>query len=176
MNYCKKCVYPISAVGLSLSEEGICSACEAHEVSENSPEADWGRRKDIFEDILENRLSTKKEKGNYDCVIGVSGGKDSFFQANKMSEDYKLKPLLVTYHGNNYLPEGDFNRDLMRQVLDADHLVFGPSVKKLKELNKFGLVSNPIECWIPTIIIALNPAMINRKIIKFELFVILFSK
>ena len=47
MNYCKKCVYPISAVGLSLSDEGICSACEAHEVSENSPEADWGRRKEI---------------------------------------------------------------------------------------------------------------------------------
>ena len=138
MNYCKKCVYPVSAVGLSLNDDGVCSACEAHEVSKNSPEADWGRRKKIFENILENRLSNKIENENYDCVIGVSGGKDSFFQAHKMIEDYNLKPLLVTYHGNNYLPEGDYNRDLMRQVLDADHLVFGPSVKKLIELNKFG--------------------------------------
>ena len=47
-----------------------------------------------------------------------------------------MKPLLVTYHGNNYLPEGDYNRDRMRQVFDADHLVFGPSVDVLKKLNR----------------------------------------
>jgi hypothetical protein len=42
----------------------------------------------------------------------------------------------VTYHGNNYLPEGDYNRDRMRHVFNADHLVFGPSVGVLKKLNR----------------------------------------
>ena len=48
---------------------------------------------------------------------------------------YGLKPLLVTYHGDNFLPEGDYNRDRMREVFDVDHIVFGPSQKKLKILN-----------------------------------------
>lgn len=138
MTYCKKCVYPAAAVGLSVNSSGICSACESHAVAEKSPVTDWDRRKKTFEKILEERLAKKRDKDNYDCVIGVSGGKDSFYQAHFMIEEYGLKPLLVTYHGNNYLPEGDYNRDLMRQVLDADHLVFGPSIKKLKALNKFG--------------------------------------
>ena len=43
--------------------------------------------------------------------------------------------MLVTYHGDNFLPEGDYNRDRMREVFDVDHIVFGPSQKKLKILN-----------------------------------------
>ena len=54
----------------------------------------------------------KNNKSNYDCIIPVSGGKDSFYQIHLMCKEYNLKPLLVTYHGNNYLPEGDYNRDL----------------------------------------------------------------
>jgi hypothetical protein len=53
-----------------------------------------------------------------------------------MIKEFGLKPLLVTYHGNNYLPEGDYNRDRMREVFDADHLVLGPSVEVLKKLNR----------------------------------------
>jgi N-acetyl sugar amidotransferase len=50
--------------------------------------------------------------------------------------NYGLKPLLVTYHGNNYLPEGQRNLDRMRSELNVDHLIFGPSVKVLKKLNR----------------------------------------
>ena len=138
MKYCKKCVYPLSAVAISFNENGICSACEAHEIAEKSQITDWERRKLVFEKILEESLKNKKDKNNYDCLIGVSGGKDSYYQVHKMIKDYNLKPLLVTYHGNNYLPDGDYNRDRMRQVFDADHIVFGPSVEVLKKLNKFG--------------------------------------
>ena len=42
----------------------------------------------------------------------------------------------MTYHGNNFLPEGDFNRDMMRHNFDADHIVWGPSVEVLKKLNR----------------------------------------
>jgi N-acetyl sugar amidotransferase len=73
--------------------------------------------------------------GNYDCVIPVSGGKDSYYQVH-VAISHGLKPLLVTYHGNNYLPEGDFNRDRMREVFDVDHLVLGPSVEVLKKMNR----------------------------------------
>jgi len=134
MRYCKRCVYPEVSVNLHLDEEGICSACRAHERTEQLSKEFWTRRKKRFEQILEE--TQRINKSDYDCIIPVSGGKDSYYQAHLITKEYGLKPLLVTYNGNNYLPEGDFNRDRMRHVFDADHLVFGPSVDVLKKLNR----------------------------------------
>ncbi len=130
--YCKNCVYPTNAVALSVNENGICSACEYHEAYNSISKSEWKERKKKFEDILKSY----KSNTNYDCIIPVSGGKDSYYQAHVIVKEYNLKPLLVTYDGNNYLPEGIYNRDKMREVFDADHLIFGPSVKSLKELNR----------------------------------------
>jgi N-acetyl sugar amidotransferase len=134
MRYCSKCVYPEVAVNLNLDEGDACSSCRTFEKAKNSTPIDWTRRKKKFEEIIEETL--KNNKSNYDCLIPVSGGKDSYFQTHTIVKEYGLKPLLVTYHGNNYLPEGDYNRDRMRQVFDADHLVFGPSIETLKKLNR----------------------------------------
>lgn len=132
--YCKKCVYPVNAVALNLDDDGICSACRSHEQVEQLTQEQWDVRKRKFEQTIAEL--TKNNTSNYDCVIPVSGGKDSFYQTHMMVAEYGLKPLLVTYHGNNYLPEGDYNRDLMRKAFDADHIVFGPGVETLKKLNR----------------------------------------
>lgn len=137
MGYCKRCVYPESAVNLQFDEDGVCSSCRVFEKFEKLSKKFWKKRKERFEQIVEETL--KKRKGrlsNYDCIIPVSGGKDSYYQTHVIAKQYGLKPLLVTYHGNNYLPEGDYNRDRMRHVFDADHLVFGPSIEVLKKLNR----------------------------------------
>ena len=134
VTYCKRCVYPTSTVLLEIDEQGICSSCRVSERFNALSDTFWGERKDRFEKILAPYINNNNS--NYDCLIPVSGGKDSFYQTHLMCKEYGLKPLLMTYHGNNYLPEGDHNRDLMRQVFDADHIVWGPSVDTLKKLNK----------------------------------------
>jgi N-acetyl sugar amidotransferase len=132
--YCARCVYSSATVNLDIDEEGVCSSCRAAErVAALTPEF-WARRRQSFEQILE--ASVNRRAANYDCIIPVSGGKDSYYQAHLIASEYGLKPLLVTYHGNNYLPEGDYNRDRMRHVFDADHMVFGPSVDVLRKLNR----------------------------------------
>jgi N-acetyl sugar amidotransferase len=134
MKYCSRCVYPEAAVMLDVDEEGVCSACRVTEQFMSIPANVWAARKRKFEEIVDSM--TKMNTSNYDCVIPVSGGKDSYFQTHLMAVKYGLKPLLVTYHGNNYLPEGDYNRDRMRHAFNADHIVFGPSVEALKKLNR----------------------------------------
>ena len=123
----------MSAVQLDLSDE-ICSACRTAEQFEEIPVTTWNQRKERFAEIVS--MYKKANDSDYDCIIPVSGGKDSYYQAHVICKEFGLKPLLVTYHGNNYLPEGDYNRDRMRHVFDADHIVFGPSVDVLKELNR----------------------------------------
>jgi N-acetyl sugar amidotransferase len=134
MQYCKRCVYPMSAVALQVDEEGICSACRVSEQSHELNSGIWEKKQKQFSALIESQ--TKNNTSDYDCIIPVSGGKDSYYQTHKLAVEYGLKPLLVTYHGNNYLPEGDYNRDRMRHAFNADHLVFGPSVEVLKKLNR----------------------------------------
>ena len=134
ITYCSNCVYPVNAVNLNLDENGVCTSCKTATTFEELSSDFWIERKAKFEKLI-NQYK-KDNNSNYDCLIPVSGGKDSFYQAHVIAKEYGLKPLLMTYHGNNYLPEGDRNRDLMRHVFDADHIVWGPSVEVLKKLNK----------------------------------------
>ncbi len=131
VSFCKSCVMPTNSVALSVNEDNICSACEYHKVYQSITDDEWEIRKKKFQKII----NENKSQNNYDCIIPVSGGKDSYFQTHKIVKEFNLKPLLVTYDGNNYLPEGIINRDNMRKVFDADHLIFGPSVKSLVDLN-----------------------------------------
>ncbi|MDC3257903.1 N-acetyl sugar amidotransferase [Flavobacteriales bacterium] len=134
MNYCKKCVYPFATVNLNVDDDGVCSACKSSESFSELDPGFWEHREKKFKKLISRYL--KNNKSNYDCLIPVSGGKDSFYQTHLMAKEYGLKPLLMTYHGNNFLPEGDFNRELMRHSFDADHIVWGPSVEVLKKLNR----------------------------------------
>lgn len=134
ITYCSNCVYPVNAVNLNFDENGVCTSCKTAQTFEEISSDYWIERKAKFEKLI-NQYK-KDNNPNYDCLIPVSGGKDSFYQAHVIAKEYGLKPLLMTYHGGNYLPEGDRNRDLMRNVFDADHIVWGPSVEVLKKLNK----------------------------------------
>ena len=131
IKYCKNCVYPETKPDLSLDENGICDACRYTDVKDTT---DWNARRKELEEVF-NEFKNK-DGSNYDCVIPVSGGKDSYFQTHIITKEFNLKPLLVTYNGNNYLPEGEKNRDKMKEVFDADHITWGPSVEVLKKLNR----------------------------------------
>ena len=107
MNYCKTCLYPSKTVNLNFHKSEMCSACLAHEKYNKISAKEWSVRKKKFINILKE--SKKNNKSEYDCIIPVSGGKDSYYQTHVIVNELGLKPLLVTYHGNNYLPEADIN-------------------------------------------------------------------
>jgi len=136
MNYCRNCVYPFATVNLHVGGDGVCSSCRTFEKFEALTDEFWAKRKKKFDEIIHETV--KDNTSNYDCLIPVSGGKDSYYQAHVIAAEYGLKPLLMTYHGNNFLPEGDYNRDRMREVFNADHIVWGPNIEVLKKLNRLG--------------------------------------
>ena len=128
--WCSNCLNNSLRPRISFDEKGWCNACQW---MEEKKKINWGKRRKELVQIIKKFKSSSA----YDCIVPVSGGKDSFYRAHIMATKYGLKPLLMTYHGNNFLPEGDFNRDLMREVFDADHIVWGPSISVLKKLNVF---------------------------------------
>lgn len=133
VRYCTRCVYPsAAATPLTFDEAGVCSGCV---VALQKTRIDWKERWRMLEDLVSEYRSTS----NYDIVIPVSGGKDSYFQTHVATRLLGLKPLLVTYHGNNYLPEGEYNLERMREVFDCDHIIVRPSVKTVIKMNRVGL-------------------------------------
>lgn len=135
MLYCKHCVYPASsAVPLAFDENGRCSGCRT---AGQRQEIDWTVRKKRFEQLIDRYRS--KDGSNYDCMIPVSGGKDSYFQIHIIKMVYGLNPLLVTYNGNNYTPTGMKNLINMREVFGTDHIFFTPSIEVLKVMNRLGM-------------------------------------
>jgi N-acetyl sugar amidotransferase len=131
VQYCTRCVYPsAAATPITFDERGVCSGCRVAEQKQN---VDWTTRWNwLVETIDEYRTPT-----NYDVVIGVSGGKDSYYQTH-VAKELGLKPLLVTYHGNNYLEDGEYNLDRMRSVFDCDHIIVRPSEHALVRMNRVG--------------------------------------
>ena len=154
MRWCQKCVYPEIAVNNMFDDDGVCSACRVQEEFDELTDEFWAKRREVFQGVVDE--ARDPDAGRYDCVIAVSGGKDSWFQTYVIKELYGLNPLLVTYHGNNYLPEGQRNLDRMREVFDVDHVVVGPGVETLKKLNrlcfkKMGDMNWHAHCGIKTV-------------------------
>jgi N-acetyl sugar amidotransferase len=134
MRYCSRCVYPeATAVPLTFDKNGVCVGCQ---VAEQKKEIDWKKTWEDFKRLM----CDYKSSTNYDCIIGVSGGKDSYYQTHVVVKELGLRPLLVTYHGNNYLPEGEYNLQRMRQVFDCDHLIVRPGEDVLIKMNRLGFL------------------------------------
>lgn len=135
MRYCSRCVYPASsAVPLALDESGMCSGCRT---SSERADIDWAERQQRLVRILERHRRT--DGAGYDCIIPVSGGKDSYFQVHVIKNVLGFRPLLVTYHGNNYTETGMRNLINMRDRFDCDHVFTTPSVNVLKKMNRMGM-------------------------------------
>ena len=90
MKYCKKCVWPESHPGITLDKDGICNVCRHYE---EKPTVDWDKRLEELKRIAS--WAKANSKGTYDCVIGVSGGKDSTRQALYARDVLGLNCLLV---------------------------------------------------------------------------------
>ena len=90
IRYCVRCVMPETKPDLHIDEQGVCNACRSFEHRQN---VDWSARKNQLMGILEQYRSANHS--NYDCIVPVSGGKDSTFQTVKLL-DLGMNPLCVT--------------------------------------------------------------------------------
>ena len=137
VRWCTNCVYPsLSATPMEFDEDGVCMGCRMGSMRVDTPQQEWDRRKSFLVDIFEEARSSDGKR--HDCVIGVSGGKDSYFQTHYIKNVLGYNPLLVTYYGNNYTEAGERNLRRMTDVFDVDHIIYTPGIGLLKKLNRLG--------------------------------------
>jgi len=133
MRYCKKCLYPDTKPQIIFNDEGICSACINHDKKEI---IDWDKKRQEFQEILDKYKS--RNKTNYDCIIPVSGGKDSHYQTYVIKKEFGLNPLVINFHPHDQTELGKRNLENLKKI-GVDCIEFSPNPEVYLKLARFGL-------------------------------------
>lgn len=132
MKYCRRCVMPDTKPDLRIDEEGVCNACRS---LEKRKEVDWKRRAVEFEEVLSKYR--KRDGSNWDCIVPVSGGKDSTCQVIEML-NHGMNPLCVTSTTCDLSEIGRKNIENIKK-LGVDYIEFSPNPLVRRKMNKIGL-------------------------------------
>ena len=148
MQYCKKCLTTNLRPNSSIDNNGICIACNYSSIT--SKKSFLSNLDTLISMIQRNKVRRKKHP-IYDCIVGVSGGKDSTRQAHWVRDRLGLNPLLVCC-GYPPLQMTDIGADNMSNLISMgfDIEVFTPAPQSSAKLSlssfiKFGNVCKSAE-------------------------------
>ncbi|MFW6116911.1 MAG: hypothetical protein ACOC6F_04210 [bacterium] len=112
MDRCTRCVLPASYPGITFDEEGVCTYCRAHV-----------RREYLGESRLREVVDRyRRSDGSYDCIVGLSGGRDSSYLLHYAVKELDLNVLAYTVD-NGFIPDQTkLNIRRMTDLLDVDHI------------------------------------------------------
>lgn len=118
---CTRCLLPSSIKGIVFDAEGVCIHCRNYERDFSDWDSIKERKAQEFKQLTEKAKSLKRP---YDCLIPLSGGKDSTYALYLATKVYKLRALAVTLD-NGYLtnPAKDNIRNALANC-DADHIFY----------------------------------------------------
>jgi N-acetyl sugar amidotransferase len=132
IRYCSNCLLPDTKPDLHFNEAGVCNACANYQAR---PTVDWATRRRELEQILDRY---RNRSGSYwDCIVPVSGGKDSTYQVVQMLE-LGMNPLCVTATTCDLSAIGRRNIENIKS-LGVDYIEISPNPVVRAKLNKIGL-------------------------------------
>ena len=154
MLYCKRCFYPETKPDLRFNSNCICGACE---VFDNRPDRDWN----LLEDQFINYIKENKTHKHFDCIIPVSGGKDSTYQVLKILE-YGFNPLCVTAPTDYMTEIGKRNlQNIIKIGVDHISITVNPEVRK--KINRHSFFSVGDLQWPEHLLINTIPLHIAKN-------------
>ena len=135
MKFCSRCLYSEThPLGITFNNEGLCSGCQIHD-EKNS--LNWNHRLKRLKKIVKEYKSLSGQ--NYDCIVPVSGGYDSYFIMHTVKNILNLNPLAVTYNKYFNTPTGIKNLSNLRIKFDVDILIQNVNPKSVKKITSYTL-------------------------------------
>lgn len=132
MQYCSRCLYSSAhPLNLTFDDEGVCSGCRIHEEKDR---LDWKSRGEKLKGILDGYRNSSGN--NYDCIIPVSGARDSHFIVHTIKRVYGMNPLLVTYNKHYNTAVGIRNLANLRIRFDCDIMMLTVNPGTVKKITR----------------------------------------
>lgn len=142
---CSKCVVPDFLPSVHLDADGVCNHCKLYERIRK----EWIDKKDSLSKEFAGVIKNARHAGrDYDCLVPLSGGKDSTYALYVMAVVHKLKCLAVTFD-NGFL--SDHARSNIRAAIkaaNADHIYYSINPKLLNDLYRLCLLRTGQFCSV----------------------------
>jgi N-acetyl sugar amidotransferase len=133
MKYCERCVMPDTRPGSIFNDEGICQACLNYDKRQKT---DWGKRFKELKALCDNY---RRNDGYYDCIIPVSGGKDSHFLTYTIKEQMGMNPLLICVADPfTHTTVGTHNLKNLSEAFNCDLITFSLSIDLFRRVTRIG--------------------------------------
>ena len=128
--WCNNCLNMSTRPRITFDKRGWCNACQWMEEKKS---LDWSERLSQ----LDKLISKHKDKGPYDCLVAVSGGKDGSYVAHTLKTKYKLKVLTITVRPPLSLEIGAKNLTSFIRS-GYDHIHISPDSEAMRTLDTIG--------------------------------------
>lgn len=134
---CRRCLYTSRhPFGLGFDETGLCTGCITHQ---EKHELDWDSRFLLLKEMV-HKACRRKKSPYYDCVVPIRGTPEYFYVVDVVKNRLGLNPLLVSYNSQFNSVAGIQNLDRIREVFDADILVYTSNPFTYRKLIRESLV------------------------------------
>jgi N-acetyl sugar amidotransferase len=141
MKRCARCGLPETHETISFDAVGICNICRQHEFK--NEQIDWAERKAALDALVEGH----RGKGDYDCIVPFSGGKDSTWALYYLVSQYRVKPLVVRFDHGFLRPNLEENVKRTIRRLGVDIMTFTPNWKVVQKLMLQSFLEKGDFCW-----------------------------
>jgi len=117
MKRCTRCILPENYPGITFNEEGVCNYCVSHK-----------KREYLGDEALKEKIRTSLQdrsdrNDNYDCVLALSGGRDSSYLLYYLVKVLNLR-VLAYFIDNGFIPEAtQMNIKNMVDILGVDLVI-----------------------------------------------------
>jgi len=141
MKRCSRCLLPETYPNIRYNEEGVCNYCLAYRPAEY-----------IGEEKLEELLDSYRNKGdNYDCVVGVSGGRDSTYMLYMLTKVYNMRVLAYNYDHGLVSQQAKVNLKRVLDALGVDLVTIKHDQTKYFRNNLIALSKKPSPAMVPAL-------------------------
>lgn len=145
---------------ISFDKKGFCNACQWMEEKKS---LNWEEREKLLKKILSE--AKKNKKGNFDCLVPVSGGKDGSYVAYQLRDKYKMNILTTTVRPPLELSAGEKN---LKNFINGnfEHIHISPNTEAMRKMNKLGFIEkgSPYYGWLVSIFTSVMRTALNNKI------------
>ncbi|MFW6024722.1 MAG: N-acetyl sugar amidotransferase [Candidatus Woesearchaeota archaeon] len=133
IRYCTRCPQDTTIPGIEFDKKGVCNYCHLHDKMEQMfPSGKKG------ENILKKKfekIKKRNKKRKYDCIVGISGGRDSTYLLYKLVKDWKLNPLAVHFNDGFDNPVAGENMIKACEKLNVELRTITSNWKEAKDLK-----------------------------------------
>jgi len=145
---CTRCIIDTTVPGHNFDEQGLCSFCRLHDKLEARYALNEEGDKRLS--VLVERIKRRNRKNKYDCIVGISGGRDSTFTLHLAKKVFGLRPLAVHFNDGFGNPVAGENMKKATEKLGVELRTITSDWRESKDLRIAYLKASTPDLGTPT--------------------------